>query len=89
MEIVNFMSIKSKNAYKLNQICICSVCTLKFKKHLNLSHHIRSVHKLSREQYYDKYLLKETNICVCGKKRKFNSIGLGYNKFCSKECQYK
>jgi hypothetical protein len=74
--------------YKLEQPCECLICNEKFNKNLKLSGHVRSAHDMKIQDYYDKYILDGTNICICGNKKKFISIGAGYNSFCSKKCQY-
>jgi len=63
----------------------CKICKKEF---IRLSGHIIQTHKISSEEYYDKFLKKENEgICPeCGKETKFIDLGNGYQKFCSRKC---
>lgn len=70
-------SVKSNLRYK------CNICGHKFENLHGLSIHIKLSHFITPEDYYDKYLLKNSNICDCGLKKSFISIIKGYRTFCS------
>lgn len=65
----------------------CKVCDKELKSLVALGQHIKQ-HKLTSQQYYDKYLKQEENegICpICGKPTR--SLGFnGYKKYCSNKC---
>lgn len=52
------------------------------------SKHIRDMHQMSQQDYYDKYIKKEgEGICPeCGKPTNFKKMSEGYSKYCSPEC---
>ena len=71
---------------------ICQLCKRELTTMLALKMHMVKSHpQQSAEEYYDKYLMKEeSNICVCGKKRKFYNISKGYTLSCgSNSCASK
>jgi len=65
----------------------CFICDKKFEGYQRLSTHIRT-HKLTKHQYYDKYLKsKDEGVCpTCGNPCKFASISEGYRYHCSISC---
>jgi len=72
---------------------VCELCKQNFVSRYALTYHLVKTHKYNKQklsEYYDKYYLQENNICVCGKKKKFNTLSKGYNKTCGdKRCHYK
>ena len=65
----------------------CEICGREFKSILSLSHHVVQGEKIEKNNYYDKYLLKDgEKTCYCGNATKFISLGKGYHKFCSTKC---
>jgi len=68
----------------------CKICHRKFKNINYLSSHIKKSHE-NTKHYYDTYIKKENDgICkICGNTVEFISIGKGYKKICSRECNNK
>lgn len=66
----------------------CKICGLKCKRWCNFGKHLNVNHNMSSEEYYKIfYKTEKEGICAeCGKSTKFNSILLGYFKFCCKKC---
>lgn len=71
-----------------NQIdeCECLICKKKFIKQSGLSLHLKFLHKISAEEYFDAYFPDVNKTCSCGNKKKFISIKHGYQKYCSANC---
>lgn len=69
---------------------ICKICNEEHPP-LGMSSHCKYKHNLTVRQYYDKYLKTddECKCVICGKPTKFITIVKGYNRFCSKDCQFK
>ena len=66
----------------------CKICNdFKTKDAATFYHHLR-LHRISTNDYYDKFMKKETDgICkCCGKPTNFLNINLGYREFCSPKC---
>jgi len=70
---------------KINKL-ICHICGKKISS-VGASH-ITRIHKISIQEYYDKYLKKklEGECETCKKQTKFQNITLGYCRFCSRNC---
>lgn len=66
--------------------CECLICNKKFIKQSGLSLHLKFLHKISSEEYFDKYFPDVNKICPCGNKKKFISIKHGYQKYCNGKC---
>lgn len=67
---------------------ICKECGKEFDSPENLGKHIK--HHMSREEYYIKWIKKDTNdgICpICYKKTNFIGVESGYRKYCSMTCK--
>lgn len=58
----------------------CKICGNPFKNSISITNHLKS-HKISNENYYRKYLLKQNEgFCLtCGKPTNFKSIEHGYS----------
>lgn len=68
---------------------ICAICGFEHNNSVRFAKHVHSVHNLTSQEYYDKYILKNTTpICpVCNvKPRKFKSITFGYFPCCCQKC---
>lgn len=56
----------------------------------SINSHVRKVHKLSKLEYYEKYVIKRPlPKCAnptCSKVVKFERISRGHNRFCSRSC---
>ena len=67
---------------------MCLICDKQFFNARGLVSHIRQIHKLTSNQYYDKYLKKEDDgICkCCGDITYYDDITAGYRTFCSLKC---
>ena len=70
-----------------NQKMTCRICGQETSS-LGMPSHLTQKHNMSTKDYYDNYLI-EGHCKICGKPTKFNGILHGYNKTCSRECQYK
>jgi len=67
---------------------ICQLCKKEFKNYNSLAKHLYHTHKyISKEEYYKKFINKVNSICICGKKKKFRDLGIGYMKHCSPKCR--
>lgn len=69
----------------------CKICGRHYEDAFTFTSHIKNDHKLSIQDYYDKFLKKEgEGLCkICGKPTKFNGINKGYSEYCSKACSNK
>lgn len=58
----------------------CEVCQAEFNDKKMLTRHLKKEHKLTAQEYYDKYLKvgNEDKCPVCGKPNKFLNIWHGY-----------
>lgn len=68
----------------------CKICGSLFKNSRSITNHLK-LHKISNENYYRKYMLKQNEgFCLtCGKPTNFKSIEHGYFNFCSVSCSRK
>lgn len=65
----------------------CKICNVECKSYKSLSLHIIKNHKITIQQYYDKFLKKiNEGVCYCNNKTTFQNIRIGYAKFCSMKC---
>lgn len=72
----------------------CKECNLTIKGQNDMTFlqrfriHLRTVHNLSLQEYYDKHLLKkgEKECLWCGKDNVFYTFFKGYSKYCSNDC---
>lgn len=66
----------------------CEVCRAEFNDKKMLTRHLKKEHKLTAQEYYDKYLKvgNEDKCPVCGKPNKFLNMWDGYRKHCSTRC---
>lgn len=69
-----------------NQKMICRICGQETSS-LGMPSHLTQKHQMSTKDYYDNYLI-EGHCKICGKPTKFCGILIGYNKTCSRKCQY-
>lgn len=86
-----FISL-SKGYHKLCRDCInqspkmiCRLCGQETNA-LGMPSHLQK-HKYNTKMYYDQFL-KEGVCRICGKPTKFINISSGYEKTCSRKCQY-
>lgn len=65
----------------------CEICGKEFEQ-LGFASHIRSAHKISSKDYYDRFMKKSNEgICkTCGRESRFISIINGYDSYCSDKC---
>lgn len=70
----------------------CQICKNSIS-HMNaVNRHFKKYHpEMTKQLYFDNYLLKDNkDLCeYCGKKTKFISIKIGYNRFCCASCSNK
>lgn len=62
----------------------CQICKNRFENKANLSKHICHAHKISVEEYYNKFLKKEDSEDICkitNEKLQFKNISEGYFKY--------
>jgi hypothetical protein len=64
---------------------ICKICNLECISYRKLSEHIRHIHNIKIQEYYDKYLIK-TFCKECNGETNFKNINIGYRDFCSVKC---
>ena len=67
----------------------CEICSREFKNSRTLGIHISTTHKMSKQEYYDRFLKKDENEgkCLeCGKETGFITLVKGYRMFCSVKC---
>lgn len=67
----------------------CKICGLSCASYRILGCHIRNIHKIPTESYYNRYLKKNKNegkCLMCGKKTAFLSLSVGYQPYCCKRC---
>ena len=74
-----------KSCKNQSQKIICRICGQETNA-LGMPSHCKK-HGLTTKDYYDKFL-KEGVCRICGKPTKFGTIMTGYNKTCSRACQY-
>jgi hypothetical protein len=73
-----------------NNYIKCEICNTYHKDINFFSWHLKNIHELSSEEYYLKYILKQSKKpkCLnCGKESKFRKLGNGYTKYCNQKCQ--
>lgn len=67
----------------------CEICGKELKR---LGSHIKKIHGVSLQEYYDKYLkVGDEDLCIeCGCKKRFGrDLNEGYRDFCSQQCAVK
>lgn len=67
----------------------CEICDREFESPRTLGIHISTTHKMSKQEYYDKFLKRDENEdkCLeCGKETGFVTLVKGYRIFCSVKC---
>lgn len=67
----------------------CLICNREFENSRTLGIHISTTHKMSKQEYYDKFLKRDENEgkCLeCGKETSFITLVRGYRMFCSVKC---
>ena len=64
----------------------CLICKLNFNRSNIRSQHLKKVHQLTPEQYYNKFFELKQFCKNCGKDVEFLSIKNGYRSFCSYKC---
>ena len=73
-----------------NQSRVCEICSKETKK---LGTHLRVEHKMTSEEYYNKYLSEDHGgkcpFKDCNNMRPYRSMEVGYRQFCSKSCASK
>ena len=66
---------------------ICNICRNEFSNASALALHVVKAHKITTQEYYDKYIHETSGICnVCGSQTTFRGIVVGYDNFCSRKC---
>ena len=66
----------------------CLICGKTFNSLNPVGRHLKRLHGMSSQEYYDKYLKKENEgkCVICGNPTKFWTINSGYSKHCSFKC---
>lgn len=67
----------------------CEICDREFESPRTLGIHISTTHKMSKQEYYDRFLRKDKNegeCFECGKETSFITLVKGYRIFCSRKC---
>jgi len=66
----------------------CLLCGCEFFKN-QFGLHLKNIHNMSKQEYYDIFFKKDDGKCViCKKETKFISLEKGYKQFCSRTCIY-
>lgn len=68
----------------------CLICNKEVKSYKGLSAHLRQIHKIKSQEYYDTYLKEDgEGVCLtCNNKTTFQNIKNGYARFCSSKCAH-
>jgi hypothetical protein len=72
-----------------DQLINCKICNKQFAN-FAISRHLKFIHNLSLQQYYDKHLRKSKNegkCLICKKETDFQNLTKKYRKFCSIFCR--
>lgn len=67
----------------------CQICNKSCYNFRSLAIHVNKQHKINKQEYYDKYLIKdekEKYCTVCGNEASFKNLSKGYFKTCSIKC---
>ena len=67
----------------------CLICNREFENLRTLGIHISTTHRMSKQEYYNKFLKRDKNEgkCLeCGKETCFITLVKGYRMFCSVKC---
>lgn len=67
----------------------CEICDREFESPRTLGIHISTTHRMSKQEYYDRFLKRDKNEgkCLeCGKETGFVTLVKGYRIFCSRKC---
>ena len=87
---LSFIDFKQGFSSKCTHITLnCKICGKKYNSYRNLTKHLKNIHEINAQEYYDKYLKKEKDeeLCnYCGKPSRFISLERGYTKCCSRVC---
>jgi hypothetical protein len=74
----------------MNNTIECKLCGKNFKNNRAIAQHISQHHKISSEDYYLQNICRENQFCkICGNKKKFRNMNVGYLTYCSYLCSYK
>lgn len=68
---------------------VCSLCGMLCSGFPGLATHVVNIHKMSSEDYYNEYLVKDPSAgtCpLCSKPTRFDSMGRGYVRYCGRKC---
>ena len=62
----------------------CKICNENFTTMQGLSAHIKHIHKVESQEYYDKYMKTPTEgVCsICGKPTRYGGLSQGYFRCC-------
>lgn len=63
----------------------CLECGDEMKSFRDLSHHLKSFHCMTSQEYYDKHHGK-TQCLNCREFTSFKNLNEGYRKYCNKSC---
>ena len=67
---------------------ICEICNKTFKNCNGLSIHIKRIHNLTSQEYYDTFLKEsDEGFCKkCGNPTPYKNLNIGYKKYCCRYC---
>lgn len=84
----NVLKIKETKMIKRHSLHTCYICNKEFANTRNLSVHIRTAHRISYKDFYDKYVKRpDEGYCHnCGKPTPFIKLSRGYLQYCSRKC---
>lgn len=65
----------------------CEICNIEFNNAGALSLHVVKSHKITKQEYYDRYIHETTGKCkLCNVQTTFRNIVTGYDTYCSRKC---
>jgi len=65
----------------------CKICNRPFNTFRSLGSHTTQYHKISKEEYYLKYIDPTKGTCKrCGSPTRFNNLSVGYSRCCGNKC---
>ena len=66
----------------------CEICNKEFNNYIGLGTHIKQLHKITSQEYYNKYIKTENEgkCVICNKKTTYRGLKDGYLRHCSKKC---
>lgn len=64
----------------------CKICKRNCRDNRSLGIHIKSMHGMTTQEYYETYIGPQLSCLTCGKPTKFINLTLGFRKHCCNKC---